>query len=97
MNKLKNTFVLGFFLGLIVPPLAFILYSNYHSTEKTILDNLHFYKSGGVLSNVISLSVIANLIPFFGLLNSKNERAAQGVIGGSFVYVFVVLIIILTK
>lgn len=97
MYKFKNTFVMGFVLGLIVPPIAFILYSIINNPEKTILDNLHFYKFGGVLSNVISLSVIANLLPFFGFLNSKNERAAQGVIGGSFVYVFVVLIIILTK
>ena len=97
MNKLKNTFVIGFVFGLIVPPLAFILYSILNNPEKTILENLHFYKTGGVLSNVISLSVIANLIPFFGFLNSKNERTAQGVIGGSFIYVFVVLIIILTK
>ncbi len=97
MSKFKNTFVIGFVLGLVVPPLAFILYNIFNNPEKSILENLFFYKSGGVLSNVISLSVIANLIPFFGFLNSKNERAAQGVIGGSFVYVFIVLIIILTK
>ncbi len=97
MINWKNSFIFGFIVGLIIPPIAFSIYILISFQERTIWNAVLFYKRGGVLSHVISLSVIANLIPFFLSLNSGNEKTARGVIGGSFIYVFIVLLIILLK
>ncbi len=93
----KNNLVVGLLLGLIIPPVAFSIYSLLSFHERTIWDSVLFYKRGGVLSHVISLSVIANLIPFFLSLNTGNEKTSRGIIGGSFIYVIIVLLIILFK
>jgi hypothetical protein len=96
IEKYKNHMATGIVLGLIFPLLAFWIYTVFNKPPRTFFESLAYYKLGGVLSHAISLSVIANLIPFFAFLNTKRDRSAQGVIGGSFVYVFIVLILLLT-
>ena len=97
MSKYTDNFYSGFVLGLIVPVVAFALYSQVKFPDRSVIDTLIFYKKGSVLTHVISLSVIANLVVFFLFLNNKKEKTAKGVIGGSFIYVFIVLIIMLLK
>lgn len=97
MNRLSDNFFIGLFLGIIVPVIAFSIFSTVNFPDRSIVDTLSFYKKGSVLTHVISLSVLANLIVFFLFLNNKKEKTARGIIGGSFVYVFVVLIIMLLK
>jgi len=97
MNKLSDNFIVGFISGLIVPVIAFSIYATINFPDSSIMEALLFYKKGNVLTHVISLSVLANLIPFFAFLNNKKEKTANGIIGGSFVYVFIVLIIMFLK
>jgi hypothetical protein len=97
MSKLADNFIVGFILGLIVPVIAFTIYAIINFPDSSIVEALLFYKKGNVLTHVISLSVLSNLIPFFLFLNNKKEKTANGIIGGSFVYVFIVLIIMFLK
>ena len=97
MNKYSDHILLGIVLGLIVPVIAFSIFSMINFPDRSIIGTLIFYKKGSVLTHVISLSVLANLITFFFFLNNKKEQTARGIIGGSFVYVFIVLIIMLLK
>lgn len=96
IEKYKDHMATGIVLGLIFPLLAFWVYTVFNKPPRTFFEAIAYYKKGGVLSHAISLAVIANLIPFFAFLNSKRERSAQGIIGGSFVYVFIVLILLLS-
>ena len=97
MKKYSDNFILGIMLGLIAPFIAFSVYSLINFPDRSVAATLMFYKKGSVLTHVISLSVLANLICFFGFLNNGKEKTARGIIGGSFVYVFVVLLILLLK
>lgn len=97
MRNISNNFILGISLGLIVPVLAFVFYALLNFPDRTIQGTFLFYQTGNVTSQVISLSVLGNLLPFFGFLNKGKERTAQGIIGGSFVYVFIVLFIMFLK
>lgn len=97
MNKLSDNFIVGFISGLIVPIIAFSIYATINFPESSVWEALMFYKRGNVLTHVISLSVLANLITFFLFLNNRKEKTANGIIGGSFVYVFIVLIIMFLK
>ncbi|MBL0104329.1 MAG: hypothetical protein IPP51_11590 [Bacteroidetes bacterium] len=95
MLKFKDRFLIGLISGLLAPPVAFAVFSLLSFPDRSILGTLRFYMKGNVLSHVISLSVLMNLIVFFFFLNSKKEQTARGVIGATFVYVFIVLIVIL--
>ncbi len=97
MNKLPDNFIVGIILGLIVPIVAFAIYAMINFPDSTFMEALLYYKKGNVLTHVISLSVLANLLTFFLFLNNKKEKSANGIIGGSFVYVFIVLIILFLK
>ena len=70
MNKLSDNFIVGFISGLIVPIIAFSIYATINFPDSSIIEALLFYKKGNVLTHVISLSVLANLLPFFAFLNN---------------------------
>jgi len=97
MNKYSDHIVTGFIIGLLAPAIAFSVFSLINYPDRTIIDSLVFYRKGSVLTHVISLSVIANLPVFYLFLNSRKERTAKGIIGASFIYVFIVLIIMALK
>lgn len=97
MIKYSDHMLTGFIIGLLTPAIAFSIFSVVNYPDRTIIDSLIFYKKGSVLTHVISLSVIANLIVFYLFLNSRKERTAKGIIGGSFIYVFIVLTIMALK
>ena len=97
MKRIPDQVFIGLIIGLIVPVLAFYIFSAINFPDRSVLGTLLFYKKGGVITHVISLSVLANLIPFFLLLNSGKEKIPRGIIGGSFIYVFIVLIVMLLK
>ena len=93
--RVKDHFITGLIAGIIAPPVTFSLFSVYNFPERTIYNTLRFYYRGSVMTHVISLSVLINLIIFYFFLRSKKEEAAKGVIGATFAYVIVVLILMI--
>ena len=93
MKKSINHPVTGIIAGLVTPVLAFWIFCLIEQEGSPMLEVLKMYKDRGVLTHVISLSVLGNLPVFFAFLQTRNERAAQGVIGATIawaIYVFAI-------
>lgn len=93
MSIWKNNLLTGFITGLLVPPLAFVLFCYFSLPDETIGEVVRRYYKLNVITHVISLSVLVNLAVFFLFLKTDKERSAQGVIGSTFFYVLLVLIL----
>jgi hypothetical protein len=93
MKKRFNTFVAGLITGLVCPPLAFAAFSRISFPEIEVYDQLNSYYHRNVLPHVISLSVIVNLALFFLLLKFNHDHAARGILGATFIFAFLVLIL----
>ncbi len=91
MKNYSNKFVTGFILGIICPPFAFYIFCYFKFYDVSVIQLLQSYIKSNVLTHVISLSVLINLPLFFGFIGSNREYSGRGVIGATFVYVFVVL------
>ena len=83
----------GTLLGILLPVLTLLVYHQFKSDELRFFDFLKSYFEIGILTHVISLSVIPNLLLFFGFVNSDNLRAARGVLLSTFLFAFTVLIL----
>jgi hypothetical protein len=93
---MKNKVSTGLIIGLICPPLAFYVFYLLEFRDTGIFDVLRGYSMRNVLTHVISLSVLINLPVFFAFLGSNRELSARGVLGATFIFAFVVLILKLT-
>jgi len=89
MNK---DFIKGLLIGLVVPVVAFYFYttlvlkSDFETGVKQLLhDNL--------MTQVISLNVLANLIPMFVFNNRGENQALKGVVGATLLYALVISIL----
>ena len=95
MKAWSNKFVTGFIIGIFSPPVAFFIFCYIKFYDESAIALIQGYIKRNVLTHIISLSVLINLPLFFGFLGSSREYSSRGVIGATFVYVFVVLILIL--
>jgi len=86
----------GAILGIFAPPVAFGIFSLLNYPDASFQGVLNMYSKGGVLTHVISLSVIVNLLIFFLFIWSSKERSAQGVLGATIAWALLVLILKLT-
>jgi len=85
--------VKGFFVGVIAPVAAFVVYVAF-CTENS--DPLVMYKkivAIGKLSHVISLSLLINLLVFFMNIRTSREENARGVLFATICYGFTIVII----
>jgi len=89
----KTQMFWGAIVGLVTPPIAFVLwvfsFSNYGISHA-----INLVEQGGLYSEVISLSAIANMIVFYLFLNRKKVYAARGVLLAT---IFLALIVLATK
>lgn len=90
-KKLDNR-ITGFLLGIIIPIFTLFLFYLYRNPE-----NLDFFYeqmlSVNILSRLVSLCVVPNLGVFFIFIWTHRYKAAHGVIGATFIYAFVVLLL----
>lgn len=90
-----NTFWFGLLVGLLFPALFYLCYWLFFYSYMNFPRAFTRYLAGGaMLSNAIKLSALGNLLIFYGLLNSKNNNAAKGVIASLFVLLALVLYVI---
>ena len=89
----KNHFLTGFVSGLLAPLIGFYIYYlisfRYMSFQSYVSRLTEFGLEGGV----ISLSLIANLIVFFYFIKIKADGSARGVIGATFLYGLLIIIL----
>ena len=89
--KFDKLLLRGFALGLILPTLAFVVYSN------IVLDGdlIALYIQLKVLeihTHVMSLCTLINLIPFFIFIRVKRYRPAQGVLMATILIALFILV-----
>lgn len=83
----------GTLIGLIGPPIAFLLFCYFSLPDESVLEVIRRYHKLNVLTHVISLSVIVNLALFFLFLQKRKEKISRGILGSMFFFVLIVLIL----
>lgn len=89
----KNHFLTGFISGLLAPPIGFYIYFLISFHYMSFRDYISRLSDLGLESGVLSLSLIANLIVFFYFIKVKADSSAQGVIGATFMYGLLIVIL----
>ena len=74
-----SLFIKGAVLGLILPTLAFLVYSNI-VMKGDMLALYYQLKAMDVHTHVLSLSTFINLIPFLIFMRADREKPAKGIL-----------------
>ncbi|MEC8273361.1 MAG: hypothetical protein VXZ76_00820 [Bacteroidota bacterium] len=74
-----SLFIKGAVLGLILPTLAFLIYSNL-VMEGDMLALYHQLKVMDVHTHVLSLCTFINIIPFLIFMRADIEKSAKGIL-----------------
>ena len=74
-----SSFIKGAVLGLILPTLAFLVYSNI-VMEGDMLALYYQLKAMDVHTHVLSLCTFLNLIPFLIFMRTDREKPAKGIL-----------------
>ena len=74
-----SLFIKGTVLGLILPTLAFLVYSNI-VMEGDMLALYYHLKAMDVHTHVLSLCTFINLIPFLIFMRVDREKPAKGIL-----------------
>ncbi|MCX6223717.1 MAG: hypothetical protein NTV01_03030 [Bacteroidia bacterium] len=87
MNKLW----IGLAAGLIVPAVALTCYYFARYSDLSLIDFLKAYKNLGILTHIISLSVLPDLLVFFLFIRRNLLKSARGVLLATFIFTIAVL------
>lgn len=90
---MNRELVKGFFVGVIAPITAFVVYVAFFTKES---DPINMYKNiieMGKLSHIISLSVLINLLIFFMNIKTSRDEQARGILLATIFYGFTIVII----
>lgn len=83
---------LGLTIGIIAPVIGFLLYFFGQFSHKFLLNDFwSFIVKVKLLSPIISLSLLLNLFAFFIFIWLKWDKAAKGVLIGTFFYGAVIM------
>ena len=91
--KMKNNVWVGFLAGTTAPLIVFSVYVKIKFPSEDMLAVIKSILQLGVLSPIISLTVFVNLLVFFICIWSNADRAAKGVLGATFIYAFMVVLL----
>jgi hypothetical protein len=92
MKKNSNKLAYGFFPGLILPLIVFVVLYFFSKQEVTLTEYLQSLWRLGALLKILSLCVLPNLLLFLNFYRLKYDLAARGVIMATFVYAFGVMV-----
>ena len=88
-----SLFIKGAVLGLILPTLAFLVYSNI-VMDGDMLALYYQLKAMDVHTHVLSLCTFINLIPFLIFMRADREKQAKGIL---MVTIFLALFVMINK
>lgn len=88
INKLKN----GFFPGLILPLVVFVVAYLASGNKASFFDFISGMWYLGMFFKMLVLCVLPNLILFLYFYQKKFDMAARGVLMATFIYAFVMII-----
>jgi hypothetical protein len=81
----------GLILGLIAPLIAFSGYYLINYSYMTLQGFVNYIRLGDTYTPLVSLCVLANLLPFYLFINREKYAATKGVLGATFVWAALVL------
>ena len=85
-----NQNIIGFFVGVIAPFVAFSVFVLFYLDLDLFLTINEVLKSEK-LPHIISLSLLINLLIFFMKIMTRREQAARGVLGATIFYAFIIV------
>jgi len=89
---MNANFIKGLLIGLVVPVIAFYFYT-------TLILNTDFVPGikqllqDNLMTQVISINVLANIIPLFVFNQRSEDQALKGVVGASLLYAVTVSVL----
>jgi hypothetical protein len=89
-EKLNNIWI-GIAAGIIVPSIALTCYYLARYSGLSLVDFFAVYKNLGILTHIISLSVLPNLLVFFLFIRQNKLKSARGVLMATFLFTFIVI------
>ena len=87
----KDSMPTGLLSGLVAPFIGLFIYYLISFHYMSLRSFINRITELGLLSGVISLSLIANLVVFFFFIRLKADRSAYGVIGATLIYGMVIV------
>ena len=91
-SRNRNKLSAGFFPALILPVVIFFGLYFFSKREVMLSEYLVSLWHLGALLKILSLCVLPNLILFLHFYRIKYDMAARGVLMGTFVYAFIVVL-----
>lgn len=88
-----NRLWIGLAAGLAAPAIALTLYYLARNDGLSFAEFLKVYKNLGILTHIISISVIPDLLVFFLFIRQNMLKSARGVLLATFLFTFAVLLI----
>ena len=92
INRFNNLWI-GLGAGILLPVIALILYYFARYSDLGLVDFFKVYRNLGILTHIISLSVLPDLLVFFLFIRKNYLRSARGVLLATFLFTFTVLCI----
>jgi len=83
----------GFLVGVICPCVCFLLYYFFRFSQYSFIDYLHFLGESKKLANVMSITILPNLIPFMLSINSCRYSAGRGVLAATITLGIIIFIL----
>ena len=83
--------LVGWLTGIVAPMVSIVVLSLLWFDGMTVSGIFRMYLQMHLLGHVLSLGAVTNLLFFFLFLKTDKDRAARGVLGATFLYVFVVI------
>lgn len=89
-TKKFDTLLVGLLPALLIPLVVMLIFWGLKS-DAGLFQFIVDFQRMGMLSKMVSLSVIPNLLLFFLFIWTKRDLSARGVIYGTFLWAFVML------
>jgi len=85
MNKSNTAFIQGLLIGLIAPVIGFYFFVTL-VLKSELVPGYHQLIKDNLLTQVISISLLLDLIVVFVYSKRKEDRKIQGVVGAVLIY-----------
>jgi hypothetical protein len=87
-----NSQLIGLIIGLLLPVVVMFIFYEVRNMQSIEIFFAQIMKVG-VLTHLISLCVVPNLLVFFIFMWTNRLLSAKGIIGATFIYTFIVLVL----
>ena len=82
---------IGLSMGLLCPFIALSIYYLINYNYMTIGGFINYMRTGDTYTPLISLCVLANLVPFYVFLNKEYWQGTRGILAATFVWAAIVV------